>query len=62
MENTQITERRKNSQRRHADAGPPSGIRERRVNIERRLFNIDFGGLTGRQSHHTADHWPGQQG
>jgi hypothetical protein len=62
MENTQNTERRKNSQRRHADAGPPSGIGERRVNIERRLFNIDFGGLPGRQSHHATDNGQGQQG
>lgn len=37
---TQENERRKKSQRRHVDLGPPSGILERRVNIERRLFSF----------------------
>ena len=39
-------ERRKSAQRRHVDLGPPAGIGERRINIERRLFNlsIDRGG------------------
>lgn len=35
-------ERRKGIQRRYVDMGPPQGIPERRVNIERRLFNLDF--------------------
>lgn len=50
MENNQNTERRKNDPRRHADSGPPPGIAERRINIERRLFNVDFGQLSGRQT------------
>lgn len=33
-------ERRKRSERRRADIGPPTGIHERRINIERRLFNL----------------------
>lgn len=61
METTQNTERRRNSQRRHIDAGPPSGIGERRVNIERRLFNIDFGSIPGRRSQHTTDNGQGEQ-
>jgi hypothetical protein len=60
METTQNTERRRNSQRRHADAGPPSGIGERRVNIERRLFNIDFGKVPDRRSRHATDNGQGQ--
>jgi hypothetical protein len=64
MENKPNTERRNSSQRRHADAGPPSGIGERRVNIERRLFNINFGELPGRRSrsHQASDNGQGQQG
>jgi hypothetical protein len=62
METIQNTERRRNSQRRHTDAGPPSGIGERRVNIERRLFNIDFGRITSRRSQHATDNGQGQQG
>ncbi len=62
METTQNSERRKNSQRRHADAGPPSGIGERRVNIERRLFNFDFGSLSSRQSLDASDSGQGPQG
>lgn len=34
-------ERRKGEQRRFADLGVPAGMTERRVNIERRLFNLD---------------------
>lgn len=34
-------ERRKCNERRHADLGVPVGMGERRVNIERRLFNLD---------------------
>lgn len=59
METNQHNERRKNSQRRHADLGPPPGIAERRVNIERRLFNIDFGQLAGRSGADAADKAPG---
>jgi hypothetical protein len=33
-------ERRKRDERRRADSGPPMGIGERRINIERRLFNL----------------------
>lgn len=33
-------ERRQQQERRRADSGPPTGIHERRVNIERRLFNL----------------------
>jgi len=33
-------ERRQRQERRRADSGPPTGIHERRVNIERRLFNL----------------------
>lgn len=62
METTQNTERRKISQRRHADAGPPSGMGERRVNIERRLFNFDFGNLPSRQSLNAIDSGQGPQG
>jgi hypothetical protein len=36
-------ERRNEAQRRHIDGGPPSGLSDRRVNIERRLFNLDAG-------------------
>lgn len=36
-------ERRKDAQRRHIDGGPPKGASDRRVNIERRLFNLDAG-------------------
>lgn len=62
METTQNTERRKISQRRHADAGPPSGMGERRVNIERRLFNIDFAKFACRQSYQATDNGQGPQG
>ncbi len=49
MESSSSKERRKGGQRRHVDSGPPSGIGERRINIERRLFNlsIDCGGDWG---------------
>lgn len=45
-------ERRKEMQRRLSDFGPPKGLGERRVNIERRLFNlgIDCAGGWGRSS------------
>jgi len=45
-------ERRKDAQRRLSDFGPPHGISERRINIERRLFNLglDCGGDWGRSS------------
>ena len=33
-------ERRKRDERRRAESGPPTGIGERRINIERRLFNL----------------------
>ncbi|MBS1142728.1 MAG: hypothetical protein H6R14_134 [Proteobacteria bacterium] len=33
-------ERRKREERRRINAGPPAGMCERRVNIERRLFNL----------------------
>ncbi len=39
------SERRKGEQRRHADLGVPAGLTERRVNIERRLFNLDVARL-----------------
>ena len=61
METTQNTDRRKISQRHHTDAGPPSGIGERRVNIERRLFNIDFAEFASRQSHRATDNGQGSQ-
>ena len=49
MESSSSKERRKGGQRRHVDSGPPSGIVERRINIERRLFNLglDSGGDWG---------------
>lgn len=34
-------ERRKCNERRHGNRGVPEGMSERRVNIERRLFNLD---------------------
>lgn len=41
MSNTNLDqERRKRDERRRADSGPPTGIHERRINIERRLFNL----------------------
>ncbi len=40
MEQNLNNERRQSSQRRHVDLGPPAGITERRINIERRLFNL----------------------
>jgi hypothetical protein len=40
MEQNLNNERRQSSQRRHVDLGPPAGIAERRINIERRLFNL----------------------
>ncbi len=33
-------ERRQKTQRRLSDFGPPEGLTERRINIERRLFNL----------------------
>ncbi len=33
-------ERRQRDERRRADKGPPTGSHERRINIERRLFNL----------------------
>jgi len=36
-------ERRKGEQRRHSDGEPPKDLSDRRVNIERRLFNLDAG-------------------
>ena len=52
-DSTSKNERRKIAQRRHVDLGPPTGIGERRINIERRMFNqgIDSGGewLSGAQ-------------
>lgn len=43
-------ERRKAAQRRHLDVGPPAGVDERRINIERRLFNLDVD---------CVEEWPG---
>lgn len=40
MESNSSSERRKHAQRRHVDIGPPDGVGERRINIERRLFNL----------------------
>jgi hypothetical protein len=40
MDSEMSKERRKGGQRRHCDSGPPPGIAERRINIERRLFNL----------------------
>lgn len=40
------TERRKEAQRRLSDFGPPEGLTERRINIERRLFNLGFDGTS----------------
>ena len=40
MDTEESKERRKEGQRRHHDAGPPQGMIERRINIERRLFNL----------------------
>ena len=40
MDSKPSKERRREGQRRHYDAGPPQGMAERRVNIERRLFNL----------------------
>jgi|GEM_PF-4945736 len=62
MEANHNTERRQNAQRRHADAGPPRGIAERRINIERRLFNIDFGQAAGRPGTYDAGKAPGLAG
>lgn len=33
-------DRRKREERRRVENGPPAGVCERRVNIERRLFNL----------------------
>jgi hypothetical protein len=33
-------ERRKREERRSVHSGPPAGMGERRINIERRLFNL----------------------
>jgi len=62
MEANHNTERRQKAQRRHADAGPPQGIAERRINIERRLFNIDFGQAGSRSGAYAADKSPGLPG
>ena len=62
MEENHNTERRQNAQRRHTDAGPPHGIKERRINIERRLFNVDFGQSAGRQGAGDADKASGLRG
>ena len=41
MSNSNLNdERRKREQRRQTDGGPPAGVQERRINIERRLFNL----------------------
>ena len=40
MDSKASKERRKAEQRRHYDAGPPQGMVDRRINIERRLFNL----------------------
>lgn len=49
MDTQSSNERRKEAQRRLSDFGPPHGVAERRVNIERRLFDlsIDCGGGWG---------------
>ena len=39
-ETTLHQERRKRDERRRVIIGPPTGIQERRINIERRLFNL----------------------
>lgn len=40
MDSKPSNERRQKTQRRHYDVGPPHGMAERRINIERRLFNL----------------------
>ncbi|HLO61990.1 MAG TPA: hypothetical protein VK165_03400 [Azonexus sp.] len=40
MDSKPSQERRREGQRRHDNAGPPQGMAERRINIERRLFNL----------------------
>lgn len=42
MDTVPSKERRKDAQRRLSDFGPPQGVAERRINIERRLFNLSF--------------------
>ena len=46
MQTKSGSERRMGGQRRIHDYGPPPGVGERRVNVERRLFNlsVDFEG------------------
>lgn len=41
MKSNLNTERRLGEQRRHAGGALPKGMTERRINIERRLFNLD---------------------
>jgi hypothetical protein len=43
MNSNLSNERRRGAQRRHLENGPPQGALDRRVNIERRLFNLDAG-------------------
>lgn len=40
MDSNSNNERRKATQRRHVNLGPLPGIGERRINIERRMFNL----------------------
>jgi len=40
-------ERRKAAQRRLSDFGPPKGLTERRINIERRLFHLSVDSAAG---------------
>lgn len=51
-------EQRKEVQRRLSDFGPPKGLVERRVNIERRLFDlgIECAGNWGRSSKAGGSH------
>lgn len=45
MSDTQTKqERRHRQERRQTDSGPPAGVHDRRVNIERRLFNLGLDG------------------
>lgn len=44
MDSNVNRERRQDRQRRLVEVGPPAGMAERRINIERRLFNLDIGG------------------
>ena len=40
MSDSDLNNERRSRDRRRADAGPPIGTNERRINIERRLFNL----------------------